>query len=50
MTSHNKEDIHLLCDYTFNIIEGKVREVKEKEGNSDANGQEQAALIVTPPG
>ncbi|WP_025681595.1 ABC transporter ATP-binding protein [Paenibacillus massiliensis] len=35
MTSHNKEDIHLLCDYTFNIIDGKVRGVKEKERNSD---------------
>ena len=24
MTSHNKEDIQLLCDYTFTISDGKI--------------------------
>lgn len=27
MTSHNKEDIQLLCDHTFTIVEGKIMDV-----------------------
>lgn len=26
MTSHNKEDIHLLCDYTYTMTEGKMED------------------------